>query len=549
MTPPSGDFSELRDLLDALCDETITAAGMQRLEELIQAHPEAEAYYVQYMSMSADLARHFAATAGPAVAQVPAPWQGTRTAGATPTLSRKRRLLLGAVAGLSAVAAVLLLALSPWRQPQGGVASPGLAAEGSDDTIAILLRAPRAVWEQSDLPTHTGAALPPGLLRLRSGVAHLEFYSGATVILEGPAEFRLVSANEGFCVRGKLRVTVPPQAEGFTIRSPRLNVVDRGTEFGLLVDGKDRTEVHVFQGKVEWSGTAPGAPAPPSEELTTGRGIRVDGTAAVKPIKPDSAAFVSAGDLTRRLAAETLRRHKTWVAASEALRKDRSLELYYSFQAGQPWGRTLHDNAHPGRTAHDGAIVGCAWVPGRWAGKDALEFKRVSDRVRFHLPGEFRSLTLMAWVRVDALPHRFNSLMMTDGWEAGAPHWHIGDEGHLALGVQGGRGKGGWNYTTHRVFQPYRLGQWTHLAVVYHGDEERVTHHVDGEPVADEPTRFSTPLRIKDAELGNWNLGSRRNEKRPIRYFSGCIDEFMLFSRALDEQEVRRLYSQGRPPT
>src|SRR5262249_34933074 len=131
------------------------------------------------------------------------------------------------------------------------------------------------------------------------------------------------------------------------------------------------------------------------------------------------------------------------------------------------WSRTLRDEARGRRDPHDGAIVGCAWVAGRWRGKQGLEFKRVSDRVRLHVPGEFDSLTLAAWVRVDALPNRFNSLFMTDGWDDGAPHWHISAEGKIALGVQGPNKKKGANYVTAPIFTPERLGEWTHLAVVH----------------------------------------------------------------------------------
>src|SRR6185503_14752716 len=42
MTQPLDDFTELRDLLDPLCEGTITAAQMRRLEELILASPAAE---------------------------------------------------------------------------------------------------------------------------------------------------------------------------------------------------------------------------------------------------------------------------------------------------------------------------------------------------------------------------------------------------------------------------------------------------------------------------------------------------------------------------
>jgi hypothetical protein len=59
MTRPFRESAELRALLDALCEESITAEQLRRLEELVLNHPEAEACYVQYLSLHADLASHF----------------------------------------------------------------------------------------------------------------------------------------------------------------------------------------------------------------------------------------------------------------------------------------------------------------------------------------------------------------------------------------------------------------------------------------------------------------------------------------------------------
>ncbi|MCI0702385.1 MAG: LamG domain-containing protein, partial [Planctomycetia bacterium] len=55
------------------------------------------------------------------------------------------------------------------------------------------------------------------------------------------------------------------------------------------------------------------------------------------------------------------------------------------------------------------------------------------------------------------------------------------------------------------------------------------------------------PLRLGDAELGNWNPGNFKT-KAQIRNFTGCIDEFVMFSRALTGSEIQLLYMQGRPP-
>jgi hypothetical protein len=551
MTEP--ESNELRGLLDALCEESITSEQMARLEELVQTYPDAEAYYVQYMNLFADLRRRFAGAApSPALplparlASEPAPLarapikQGDKR----PWLGRRRLLLRGA-AGLLAVAACLLLAL--WLRPRPETANPPRdQGERMDDSVAVLLQAPGAEWEKTGMPTRVGAPLPAGMLRLKSGLAHLQFYCGATVILEGPAEFQLISRTKAYCASGKLRATVPAQAQGFTIGSPKLEVVDRGTEFGLQVGAGGKTEVHVFQGKVELYDPS-GQPKPkPHQELTTGQAVRLEGAGGVQPIKLNPEGFQTAKQLTARFEAHTQKRQQEWLAANAVLRRDPTLLINYTFQPQQLWDRTLLDQSHRRHHPHDGAIVGCSWVAGRWPGKQALEFKQVSDRVRFHLPGEFESIALLAWVRVDALPNVNNSLMMSDAWKSGEMHWQIGDDGKLILGVQSSPKGHGAHYHAHGVITPQRLGQWLHLAVVYDRAQGRVTHYVDGKPVVQLPVLFDIPLRVGDAELGNWNIATHRNSS-PIRFLTGCMDEFLLFSRALSDQEVEQIYVQGRP--
>jgi hypothetical protein len=470
---------------------------------------------------------------------------------AVPARRRRIRFWLGSALGLAAAAAAVFLALWLGRPNPPRVTPPGLRAERSDTTVAILLQAPGAVWENNGMPTRPGAPLPPGRLRLKSGLAHIEFYSGATVILEGPADFELISYNEAYCARGKLRATVPPQAQGFTIGSPKLDLVDQGTEFGLRVDGGDGAEVHVFQGKVELYDAGSQRAAASRKELTTGRGLRFHGAEPARPIASDPTAFQTAEQLTERANAELRQRRRSWHQASTAWSRDPSVRVYYPFERDPSSARTLRDQARtgrgPDRERQDGVIVGCSWVTGRWPGKKGLEFKQVSDRVRIRVPGEFDALTLAAWVRVDALPNRFHSLMMTDGWEEAAPHWHIADDGKLELGVQGPGNRNGVHYYSPIVITPERLGQWCHLAVVYDRAAGQVTHYVDGQPIKQEKIKLDIALRIGNAEIGNWTLGPRRHN-HPVRYFSGCIDEFMLFARALSDDNIETLYTQGRPP-
>jgi hypothetical protein len=541
MSPPFRELAELRALLDALCEESITAEQMRRLEELVLAHPEAEAYYVQYLSLHADLSRHFAVPPAVTEASLRDRARGT-PARSRPRLLRYPRLLLG----LSALAAGVLLAVVLWPRPRVRVTPEEASPEPTDNTVAVLLQANGAEWEGPGPVPQVGTPLPPGRLRLRAGLAHLEFYSGATVILEGPADLRLISPRSAYCLRGRLRATVPPQAQGFTIGTPDFDLVDRGTEFGVAVGPDERTEVHVFQGLVELHDPGRNPPAGAHQDLKTGQGVRRDGPGQVRSIRSDPAAFHTAQYLEGLVAEELRRRQEAWRAASQALRRDPSLLLYYTFQPEQPSSRTLHDQAPGG--GHDGVIVGCRWGSGRWPGKAGLEFHQVSDRVRFHVPGEFDALTLLAWVRVDALPNRFNALMMTDGWDDGAPHWHMSPDGTLELGVQGPNRKGGVHYLTPPVLTAEWLGRWVQLAVVYDRAGGRVTHFLNGRPVEQEPTKLDTPLRLGNAEIGNWDIASYRN-KSFVRYFSGCMDEFLVFARALSADEVERLADQGRPPS
>jgi hypothetical protein len=555
MTPFSA-HDELRLLLEALCEESITPAQMQRLEELVLSHPEAEAFYVQYLSLQADLIGRVGAAplteqtlagqqeAAEAVAPMAGEAEPRRAA-------RGSRSLLWGAAVLSGVAAAVALVLALGHRSQPERITPSPQGEAIDNTVAVLVQAPGAVWHDTTLPTRVGAPLAPGVLRLKAGYAHIEFYSGASVILQGPAEFRLISRMEGFCAHGKLRATVPPHAQGFKIGSPKLQLVDRGTEFGLEVAAGGTAELHVFKGQVDLfePGAKPKTPA--RQEVKTGEGVRVDGAdpaqlTRLKKLNDDG--FPTARGLALQAQAEVKKRQDTWLAASTLRRQDPRVLVYYTFETDDPLSRTLLDQANNRQQPHDGAIVGCSWVPGRWPGKKGLLFKQVSDRVRLHVPGEFQSITLMAWVRVDGLPNQNNALMMTDGWKPGGLHWQIGDSSTIILGVQNNpRGKGA-HYHAPNSITPEVFGRWLHLAVVYDAAARKVTHYLDGRPVADPPTEFDdVPLTIGDAEIGSWNVAGHRNST-PVRFFSGCMDEFLLFAAALSDEEVAQLYEEGRPP-
>jgi hypothetical protein len=281
---PGRQEDELRELLEALCEERITAEQTARLEALVLADPQAEAFYITYMTMQAGLVRECGGS--------PTILAGERAGGVSgarperePVLrpdpearSGPRRAWSWApwvLAAAACLVATLTSSLSPWGRPgverpnvrvlgpgpeSGPVATaPGASGAGGGrhlakdrEALAVVMKLVDARWESTDGPAPAlGRPVAAGRLRLRSGLATLAFVNGVTLTLEGPADVDLVSIDRVFCRRGKLRTRVPKGAEGFVVASPSSAVVDLGTEFALNVEDDGRAQVMVFEGAAE----------------------------------------------------------------------------------------------------------------------------------------------------------------------------------------------------------------------------------------------------------------------------------------------------------
>jgi hypothetical protein len=402
--------------------------------------------------------------------------------------------------------------------------------------VAVLRHSASVVWTDASQARSAGATLEPGWLRLKSGMVVLEFFSGARVLLEGPAELELRSGNEAFCKSGRLRAEVPTQAHGFTVATSRFNVVDLGTAFGLQVSADGSGQVKVLQGQVELrQGVVVHA-------LKAGFGASVDAEGIVKDAPVNDMLFPTEDDFQRRADAATEQRRREWRASVDEIATWPGLRAHFTFEPQSTWDQVLRNRAVGGT---DGAIVGARWIGGRWARKSALEFQSASDRVRFDLPGESDSISLAAWVRVDALESVLSGLVMSDGDAPGGVRWGIKQPGNIALGVWPLSGQD-QECDSNVVFSPGRGSEWTHLAVVIDAKARQVRHYVNGLQSSVAPYVPAGALRIGRAELGNWNDGSE-SSTHSIRNLNGRMDEVMIFNRALKPEEVVRLWSLGRP--
>ena len=175
-------------------------------------------------------------------------------------LPRRRRLLgyvvVAAAAFLVSIAVQRLLSTPP-------AAPPG--------PVATLLRAEGARWDREGVLPE-GRRLLQGRLRLLEGKAAILFDSGAVMVLSGPADLDLESRGRALLRAGKVTVEAS-EAYGFTVRTPKGEVVDLGTEFAVAVESGGATEVHVLQGEVAWE-----RPSEKTRLLQTGQAVRFDST-------------------------------------------------------------------------------------------------------------------------------------------------------------------------------------------------------------------------------------------------------------------------------
>jgi ferric-dicitrate binding protein FerR (iron transport regulator) len=242
---------ELEGLISVLCDGQLSEEEHARLESLLNDYPEARRIYLEYMDVHASLAINPERTGKPA-----APAAEPDAAVATPSsgfLNWGRRNISQAFLVLGTLAASLLIQFF-WTSYANHTAQkeqPEIALPARKDTyVATLVRGVNCVWEMPREPVGNGARLLPGILRLPKGVASIRFDGGAELILEGPAEVNVDSANAVTVLSGKVVLHASGSGAPFDLRTPSSTLVDIATDFGVAVT-PEAEEVHVFEGELQ----------------------------------------------------------------------------------------------------------------------------------------------------------------------------------------------------------------------------------------------------------------------------------------------------------
>lgn len=558
-------FEELDSLLLDWEEGTLDESGVERLREILRTDDESRVHYVRLQMMTAAMSLD-----GEAGMDVFAADEGLNRA--TEDDTPKVRVLAGAslscygrwilaattllVAGLVVRLVQLELADGVDRsnvgdEPGSSVVVTNERNESEEATsrgVALITRLVDVAWAADQRPMEVGDALPPGTFEIAAGYAQVEFFCGATVILEGPAEIDLKSPLLATVRQGTLRAQVPPAARGFSLEVDDLKVVDLGTEFGLSVTDEG-ANVQVFDGEVELL-----QPQSSSRLLIAGEGLvrTPDGVYEETNVTPDT--FLDIAALESRVQGQHDARYERWRSWSEKVRRDPRVITYYAFDQSDGWNRRLTNSLEPANSELDGAIVGADRSPGRWPAKSSLEFKRPGDRVRVQIPGEYGSLSFSCWVKIDSLDRWFNSLFLTDGYNKGEPHWQILDTGQLYFSVRprerGEVGPVDFKALSPPFWKPSLSGRWLHLATVYDVPRASITHYLNGEVLSESSVpaeKMVEETRIGTASIGNWSVPTQLDSRFAIRNLNGSMDEFALFAAALTDDEIKEIYDNGKP--
>lgn len=554
--------TEDQDRIDAYLDGTIDPAEFEALQNRMMVNPALRAVMRRCLALD-DSLRNDIQVVGDASSAATAPWLELAESAEAKHAEREKKIIrfpnLVPLALAASVVFLLGLGVVFWNSKLGQKPEPALARGNGPEPVAqgfaVIGRLFDAKWPNAEPGRREGDMLGAETFRLAGGTAEIQFFSGAAMTVQGPAEISLKSAWEASCNEGAVHVRVPPAARGFKLHAPTTEIVDLGTEFGLSVRG-GKGHVEVFEGEI-----ALHPEGAKQMVLKKGGALGLNATGAPVAAAAGEVAFPDLDRSGARAAQQRLTDFERWKTHRDSFAQDSRLLLYYTFDRENRVG-LIPSLLVPRNPELDGAVVLAEPVDGRWPGlKSALEFRRPGSRVRVNIPGEFPAFTFMCWVRIDSLDRWYNALFMADGYETGEPHWQIRNDGTMILSVMvddsrpDPKGPPGATmrfqhlYYSPPMWDPSMSGQWLHLASVFDPANRQVSHYVNGRRISREdiqPKYLIDTLRIGNGEVGNWGQPFREDPTFAIRNLNGRMDELAIFKSALGDEEIAKLFEESR---
>ncbi len=237
------DNDRLVLLLDNYADRSISSDELAELEDLLRRSPEARDRFWSELRWNGLIRTWGEASGGSAMPSPSAP---------TVSVSRRIRGLARQafpIPTTPALAAAVLVAMVVGVTAVRWLLGPGTSGLPQPADVAVVTDARNPRWHGEEFAV--GETVGPRRLVLEEGEVTLGLVSGAKVVLRGPADFSIRSGLRLQLLAGSLAARVPPEAEGFIVDTPSVDVVDLGTEFAVSAALDGIVDVAVQRGRVE----------------------------------------------------------------------------------------------------------------------------------------------------------------------------------------------------------------------------------------------------------------------------------------------------------
>lgn len=402
----------------------------------------------------------------------------------------------------------------------------------SEKHIAIVNKVVGAKHQQTLL--NEGFLINAGKFSLSQGYAEITLNNGVMLLLEAPIELSIKNVEHISLLNGNLVARVPEQAIGFKIDTPSSEIVDLGTEFGVSVDIKGKSQVHVLTGEVK----VRSSDKEEYEHLIENQARAFDLTSQVAIIKSNPSLFM------RTLPGKTIEKPEY---------------LHWSFDQQTGTKLTCDGNGIAGK-CYNANVKSLLKTPtklsfttGKFA--DALYFNGIDTWLEtdFSGIGGNKPRTVAFWMKTPPkFDPQFSFGILSWGLSDKFSAWQISPNPQESLGPLG-RIRIGTNHAEVIGTTDITDNNWHHVAIVLFGGEhaDLSTHiliYIDGKlektskkSIAKVFTELNHP-KSKPLTMGkNIAFNNPKNTKQHYRFFKGWLDEVYIFDSALNEKQISRL--------
>jgi hypothetical protein len=194
-----------------------------------------------------------------------------------------------------------------------------------------------------------------------------------------------------------------------------------------------------------------------------------------------------------------------------------------------PFNSNAHDESGNG---NDGIVNGATLTEDRFGNANsAFEFDGVNDYIFIQNSSSLSitsEITISAWIKRNTLDNQYREIVRK-GFDF---FLLVNNQNELGLGINGSLYSDGYPLSG--------VGEWEHVVGVYSDAENLAFLYLDGSLVYTIQTSLVLQAGSDNLRIGSTNINHQ--------IFAGAIDDVLIYSKALSEQEVQALYTGQAPP-